>query len=1006
MNNTPEWDLEQIRKKIASQKGIKFWRTLQELADSKEFRKHLESDLPRSGEWIDRLDRRRLLQLIGSFFAISGLTSCSGSPPRKIVPYVYDPVGIIPGKPNYYATAMPLSGYGKGVLVESHMGRPTKIEGNPQHPASLGATDIFAQASILSLYNADRARAVTFDGKISSWTAFSQAMKARLEEQTRKKGAGLRILTETITSPAIAAQIQAILQRHPEAKWHQFEPINGDNAREGSLMAFGRDVHTYYRLADAKVIFSLDSDFLTRGPAWLRYSREWATGRRHHSNAKGMNRLYVVESSPSCTGAVADNKLTLHAGEIESFGRAVARALGLQIPADSSESRFDPKWVDAISQDLLKSRGACLVVPGEFQPGTLHALAHAMNQHLGNFGETVIHTDPVEANPVHQIQSLRQLAEALQNGAVDLLFILGGNPAYDAPADIEFSNALRKASTAIHLSPFFNETSARCRWHIPENHYLESWSDIRAYDGTVTIIQPLIAPLFNGRTPHEFLALIQGDESKSPLEMVKGYWRSQHASADFDDFWKSSLQNGVMPNTSMPLKSVSIKQDVLAIRSQPASSKAMEIIFRPDPSIYDGQFAENGWLQELPKPLTKATWNNTAMVSPKTAVSLGFNLDELSESHQKGLPCPVVELQYRERTIEAPLFVTFGHPDDSITVHLGYGRSVAGITGSGHGYNAFNLRFSEAPYFDQGLRLHRTGKKIIMPTTQHHFTMAGRDVVRALDIEDFIKNPDILKAKEEKPPVDESLNKIGQWQYKKYKWAMTVDLSRCIGCNSCIVACEAENNTPVIGEDQIGFGREMQWLRIDCYFSGDPERPDTHFQPVPCMQCELAPCELVCPTHATNHSSEGINQMVYNRCVGTRFCSNNCPYKVRRFNFLQYSSYVLAIRQPSYNPDVTVRTRGVMEKCTYCIQRIQEAKITASKENRRVKDGEVMTACQQACPTQVFAFGDLNAPDSEVRRKTHDPLNYSLLSELNTQPRTTYLAALKNSNPKLALRGE
>lgn len=974
------------------EKGVEQWRTLSELAG--------RGEPQTTASWDPAVDRRQMLKLMGASLALAGLTACTAPPPEKIVPYVYDPPGIVPGKPLFYATAMPLGGYGKGLLVESHMGRPTKVEGNPRHPASLGATDLYSQASILSLYDPDRSQAPAFQGRISSWTAFTGALAVHLEAQLLKQGAGLRILTETVTSPTMAGQIQEILRRFPRARWHQYEPLHNDAALEGSILAFGQPANTVYRLENADVILCLDSDFLTTGPGWLRYSREWSARRQRESGPRGMNRLYVVESTPTCTGAVADHRLPLKAGEIESFALALARALGLPIPDAPETAPGGHRWVQAVAEDLRRHRGSSLIVAGEQQPATVHALAHALNQALGNAGSTVIHTRPVEAQPVNHAQSLRELTEDMRRGEVDLLLIFGANPVFTAPPDLNFAEALKNVAVRVHHGQYIDETAARCQWHVPEAHYLESWSDIRAFDGTATIIQPLIAPVYGGYTAHEILALLQEAPGRSSFDIVREYWRSS-APGDFEDFWRSALEAGIVPGTAFPPSDSSARLDFLS-RQKPVQNagRGLEIIFRPDPSILDGRFANNGWLQELPRPLTKLTWGNAAIVSPATAERLGFDLEELTRTEMRGLPAPVVELSYRGRRAFAPVFVLPGHPDESVTVNLGYGRTRAGKTGNGLGFDAYALRSSAAPWFDSGLRIERTGRTALLSVTQHHFTMNGRNPVRAATIGEIRKNPDHIRHMGESPSEHESL--YPRWPYPGYKWAMTVNLTSCIGCNSCVVACAAENNTPVVGREQVGMAREMMWLRIDRYYTGGRQAPATYFQPMYCVHCETAPCELVCPTHATSHSSEGLNQMAYNRCVGTRYCSNNCPYKVRRFNFLQYSDYAAPAMEPVYNPDVTVRARGVMEKCTYCVQRIQEAKIAAARENRRLRDGEIVTACQQACPTRVFSFGDLNDADSTVARLYQDPLQYGVLEELNTHPRTRHLARLSNPNPELA----
>jgi len=824
-------------------------------------------------------------------------------------------------------------------------------------------------------------------------------MEGEVRTQVSKQGAGLRILTGSVTSPTLYSQLQQILQRFPQAKWHQYDPDNGSTQLAGSLLAFGEPVWTRYRFESADIVLSLDSDFLTEGPAWLHYSRHWAERRQRRNGSGGMSRLYALESTPTCTGAVADNRLAVRASEIEDFARTVFRRVEMNVQKSPQPQTSDLRglWADAVARDLLQHRGSSIVVPGTHQPAAVHALAHSLNHALGNTNKTVIHTAPVEPAPVDHIESLTELVGEMKQGKVDLLIILSFDPVFTAPADLEFAEALKRTVTSVYLGMYNDETAASASWHVPEAHFLESWGDVRAFDGSATIIQPLIMPLYGGRSPHEILALLQENPSATPYETVRRYWQSASQAKDFENFWTSALQTGVVPDTAFDSKDVTLQNRTpKAARREDAAG--LEINFRIDPCVYDGRFSNNGWLQELPKPLTKLTWDNAALMSPATARSLGFDPNDVSRTGSQGLPVPLVELRYRGRSVQAPIFLLPGHPDNSVTAHLGYGLQRGGKHATGRGFNAYALRTSEAPWFYSGLEVRKLDSTAMLATTQRHFSLNGRNLMRVFDIQDLDTDPE-SETQQAGPMLHNSL--YPSWPYHEYKWAMTVDLSRCIGCNSCVVACVAENNSPVVGKEQVGMAREMQWLRIDRYYSGKPDSPRTHFQPVYCMHCEKAPCELVCPVHATTHSSEGLNQMVYNRCVGTRYCSNNCPYKVRRFNFLQYSDYVTPSLKPLRNPDVTVRSRGVMEKCTYCVQRIQEAKINAAKENRPVKDGEIIMACQQACPTKVFTFGDLNDSNSMVSRAARNPLAYGMLAELNTVPRTRYLAGVRNPNPEL-----
>ncbi len=944
--------------------------------------------------WVDPVGRREFFKVMGTSLALAGLSACTQRPVEKIVPYVRQPEEIVPGNPLFFATAISLGGVATGVLVESHMGRPTKVEGNPQHPASLGATDAFAQASVLTLYDPDRAQTVSREGQISTWNAFLAAVGTALDAQRGSQGAGLRVLTETVTSPTLAAQLRMLLAAFPAAKWHQYEPAGRDNIQAGALLAFGEYVDTRYRFDKAEVILALDADFLLYAPGSVRYAREFAAKRRADAARTQMNRLYVVESTPTITGAIADHRVPLRPRELESFAWAAAQGLGVEVEpgAEAALHHVPASWISALLRDLQRHRGSSIVLAGDQQPPIVHALAHAMNYALDNAGATVVYTDPIEANPVDQTESLRELVRDMAAGRVEMLVIIGGNPVFTAPADLNFAEHLSKVWSRIHLSLYEDETAALCHWHIPETHDLEAWSDARAYDGTVSIIQPLIAPLYDGKSAHELLAALTGEPNRTSYEIVRGYWKNQKPSEDFEHFWERVLHDGLIAETGSTPKRVSLKMELKAQRAlnpepPPSAAPGLEIIFRPDPTIWDGRFANNGWLQELPKPLTKLTWDNAALISPATAERLGLTNEDL------------VELRYRGRAVRAPIWIMPGHADDCVTAHLGYGRTRAGRVGTGAGFNAYAIRTSEAPWSDAGLEIRKIGARYSLARTEHHHSMEGRNLVRVGTIAQFRDDPDFVHRKAREPSLLPSL--YPGHTYDGYAWGMAIDLSACIGCNACVIACQAENNIPVVGKTEVARGREMHWLRIDRYYTGSMDNPQTYHQPVLCMHCENAPCEVVCPVGATTHSDEGLNEMVYNRCVGTRYCSNNCPYKVRRFNFLQYADYDTPSLKLGRNPNVTVRSRGVMEKCTYCVQRINAARIKAEEENRQIRDGEVVTACQGACPTAAIVFGDINDPNSRVAKRKAEALNYGLLTELNTRPRTTYLARLRNPNPEI-----
>ncbi len=960
---------------------VKFWRSLDELSGATSSRRrHFDHPLLAGAS----VNREQFLKLMGASLALAGITGCAAEPkgPTHIAPYVKRPDGITEDLSLYFATALTHKGYANGVLVRNVSGRPIKVEGNPQHPASLGATDIFGQAEILTFYDPDRSQSVMSKGQKRTWGELVAALTAAANAHQAKQGDGLRILTESVTSPSLADSLQALLKRFPQAKWHQWQPINRDNVREGARQAFGEVVETQYHLDQADVIVTLDADLLNSLPGSLRYAREFGQKRRVTAGGTAQNRLYAVESTPTVTGMVADHRLPVRAHDIEAVARFIAAQVGVTGVSGNVPSGVPAAWVGALVKDLLGHKGTSVVVAGDEQPPSVHVLAHQINQALGNVGHTVTYTDPVEFNPVDHLQSLRELVQDMNGGKVDFLVIIGGNPAYTAPADVDFASALGKVTQSVHLSLYEDETSKLTTWHAPLAHELESWGDARAFDGTETILQPLINPLYGGRTPQEVIAVLNGQPNASAHDLVKGYWQRRLNAADFDHRWRVMLNDGVVAGTALPPKQVTLKPSASAPASAPEGT---EIIFRPDPTIYDGRYANNGWLQELPKPLTKLTWDNVVLVAPAMAQRLGLSNGD------------VVDIQYRGKVVRAPTWVMAGHPDNSITVYLGYGRTQAGRVGTGIGYNAYALRTSAAPWFDGGASLRKTGERYTLATTQSTQDMEGREIVMSGTFDEFLKDPNFIQ--KEVPKLVGSM--YPPFEYNGNRWGMSINLSSCIGCNACAIACQAENNIPVVGKDQVSRGRQMHWIRVDRYYQGSAENPTSYAMPVPCMQCENAPCELVCPVGATTHSDEGLNDMVYNRCVGTRYCSNNCPYKVRRFNFYQFADYTTPSLRLMYNPDVTVRERGVMEKCTYCVQRIRHAEIRAQAEGRPVRDGEVVTACQAVCPTKAIVFGNINDQTSEIAKLKADPLNYDLLAELNTRPRTSYLAAIRNPNPEI-----
>jgi molybdopterin-containing oxidoreductase family iron-sulfur binding subunit len=887
---------------------------------------------------------------------------------------------------------MPLGGIATGLLVESHMGRPTKAEGNPDHPASLGATDLFCQASVLGLYDPDRSQVIRQLGDVQTWANFTAALAPLMAAQKAGGGAGLRILSGAVTSPTLAAQIGQVLTQFPQATWHQWEPVSRDAARAAARQAFGRPLDTQFRFDRADRVLSLDADFLGGGPGQVRYVRDYVARRRDPDT---MNRLYVVETAPSNTGAMADHRLALRAAEIAEFAIAVARGLGLGVRAPQGIDAHQ-KLIDAVVRDLQEHRGRSIVMAGEWAAPGVHLLAHAINDALGNAGSTVLYTEPVDAAATDHAESLRALVAAMDAGTVELLVMLDTNPVYAAPADLEFGARLAKVGTRVHYGLYVDETAELSHWHVPATHYLESWSDARAYDGTVTILQPLIAPLYEGRTPHEVLDVLLGGGQKSSYDLVRDHWMAEWSASgsEFDARWRKAVHDGVVAGSTLPAVTPSWTSRPNAwgadlLPAPPAAqADALEIVFRPDPTVYDGRFANNAWLQEVPKALSRLTWDNTAQVAPATAERLGIGNED------------VVELELDGRTVRAPVWIAPGQATGVVTVHLGYGRRRAGQVGSGIGFNAYALRPSDRPWSSGGLAVRKVPGHYGLACTQHHHSMEGRNLARVGTLEQYRQDPHFAATHSE---ARKSM--FEPYEYTGYAWGMTVDLNACVGCNACVVACVAENNIPVVGKDQVARGREMQWIRIDRYFEGDLDNPGTYQQPVFCMHCELAPCETVCPVNATVHDHEGLNAMVYNRCVGTRYCSNNCPYKVRRFNFTLYNNPQSDVLKMVFNPDVTVRSRGVMEKCTYCVQRINFSRVRAAREQRPIRDGELLTACQQACPAEALTFGNLNDPGAKVTQRKAEPRNYSLLNDLGTLPRTTYLAGLRNPNPALEAKG-
>jgi molybdopterin-containing oxidoreductase family iron-sulfur binding subunit len=824
------------------------------------------------------------------------------------------------------------------------------------------------------LYDPDRSRTPTLKGSIASWDAFRAALLPQLAKHDRDGGEGLRLLTGRVTSPTLLRQIDGLLTRYPRAMRHVHEPIDDSLERQGTILAFGRALHVLPRLDKAEVMLCLDADPLGPGPSQIANARHWIEA-RNPKNSAGFSRSYVAEAFLTLTGTKADHRLALHPAGISDIAITVANALGAGI-AQPKLPPSSEQFASAAARDLLAHKGHALVLAGRTQGADIHALCHWINAQLDGPLNFVA---PFDHSAEHEPAAFAALAEDLQAGRVETLVILDSNAGYDGPADLSIAAALDKVPFSVHLGLYADETAGLCQWHLPQSHPFESWSDLRAVDGTAAIVQPLIRPLYATRSAHELLTMLAGQDDLSSYDLVRETWRSGGA-ASFEDWWRQTLHDGVVPETGPQFVGAGMPE-----RPEITSTDKQEeltLVLSPDFSVWDGRFANSPWLQECPKPVSKEVWGNALSISTEDAKRLNLETGD------------VVRLSVKDRVVRTPIWVTSGCAPGVLNLTLGYGRRNAGAIGNGIGTDAYRLRTSDALWIIEGVTIAVTGERREILTTQDYVRLTGdtRDLYPIRSLKDIGEDgrpdstDDLLPSFY--PPVTPGT----------YAWGMVIDTAACVGCNACVVACQAENNVPVVGPEEIARGRDMHWLRVDIYDHGTPAQPEAGFQPVPCMQCENAPCEPVCPVAASVHDSEGLNAQVYNRCVGTRFCEANCPYKVRRFNFF---GYAMQEDRPaeSWNPDVTVRDRGVMEKCTYCVQRISRARRTAKKEDRTIAEGEVVTACQSACPTQAITFGDLNDPNSAVKGLKNDSRNYALLGHLDTRPRTTYLGRIRNITP-------
>lgn len=986
-DETPKRFFDDLRERLEREENHRAWCSLDEIAETEAFRDMVRAEFPAAYEATGE-SRREFIKTMGASLALAGLgTACVRQPREEIVPYVEAPEFLVPGKPLMYATSVSRGGYGVGLVVETHQSRPTKADGNALHPASRGATGPIEQAEILELYEPSRGRTPLHLGLNSTWRELSAELSSRLTAHRRKLGAGLRILVGEHSSPTLAWQLEELTRKLPEARIHQWEALGRRNVRAGARRAFGRVLETRYALSEADVLAVFDADLFESMPGALTYAREFMKRRipTGHEKSPG-NRLYAVESTPTLAGTVADHRFRARASDIGPLIGKLAHIIGVPgAPAAPREASEEDAMLRALGRDLLSARGRSAVVVGDAHPAQLHALVHAINAHLGNVNRTVLYTEPVVREVGEGSTSIEALVDDMKGGRVETLLILGGNPAYDAPADLDFQGAMDRVAFRLFLGRYRNDTAFACHWYVPESHAFEAWGDTRAFDGTVSIHQPLVRPLYASKSSYELLAFVLGQPvAKEDSSTVQAHWRAQHGADGFDARWRRTLHDGVMAGTAFPRVNPTLRADAARVALR-TPDPGIEITFRPDPSVWDGRFANNGWLQELPRPITKLTWGNAAHLSPRTAEALGVR------------DASVIEITHQGAALRIPALVVPGQADDSIALHLGYGQARTGGVGKDVGANAYVLRTTKALDILVGARVAATEVRAELAVTQSHHRMEGRELIRHATTAEYAKNGAFATAPDHTAPL--SLYK--DWDYSKGpQWGMSINLNTCFGCNACIVACQAENNIPVVGKNEVRIGREMHWIRIDRYYEGSLDEPQILQQPVSCMHCEKAPCELVCPVAATVHGPEGLNQMVYNRCVGTRYCSNNCPYKVRRFNFYLFADYETPSYKGMRNPDVTVRSRGVMEKCTYCVQRISAARIEAKKERRPIRDGEVVTACQAACPTDAISFGDILG-DTVVANRKSSPLDYTLLTELRTQPRTSYLARVTNPNPAL-----
>ena len=1024
------------------ERGKKYWRSLEELAGTPGFAERLEREFPQGAEEFNggEVSRRHFMKIMGASTALAGigLAGCR-RPEMHLVPFTHSAEWVIPGKFLFYTSSRPTASGYVPIIVSTYEGRPTKIEGNPYHPINggHGGTDLYTQASVLNLYDPDRARSYLQKGKESDEAAFQKFLDQTIKSYSATQGDGLAFLMEEDPSPTRERLRAAVSKALPKARWCLYGPLGSQNTGASDYIGFGPGVRMRPLLDKADVVLALDSDFLGCEQGTIEQVKGFTSRRRADQPNVKINRLYAVENRYTVTGGMADHRLRIPVSEVgvftvqlaaelaKSTGDATLAGINTTLGKTTATANFAAGWIEELAKDLVANRGRALVLAGPQQPVAVHLMVAAINSALGAIGNTL--TGIAEfSQPSEKIE---ELAKDISDKKVTTLFILGGNPAYDAPADLEWAKLQASVPNVVRIGHHVDETSQLASWHVPKAHYLEYWGDGRSSDGTYTAVQPMILPLYGGWSDNDLLARFAGLPKPVGPELVQETFKTIAGPvADFAAAWNQFLHDGFLAGSAAAMNRTLFFLTAAASGyiAEHASLTAVtgkgnfEIVFTPDFHTFDGRYNNNGWLQEVPDPVTKLTWDNAALISPATAKDLGVR--EEADGHVDTI---TISLENGAK-LEVPVLVAPGHADHSISISLGYGRTATGMVGTGAGYNVYPLRTSEAPYFALTQNVKATGNRTQLAITQHHFNMEGRAFVREGTMQTFAENLSFAKIM----GLDEELPAAGNPSIYTHppltaqeQWGMAIDLNVCTGCNACVVACQAENNSPIVGKEQVINGREMHWMRMDRYFAStddaDPD-PEMLFEPLLCQQCENAPCETVCPVNATVHTPDGLNSMAYNRCIGTRYCANNCPYKVRRFNFFDYNQrpinhlYLGPLTEKmspdtlkmQKNPNVTVRMRGVMEKCTFCVQRIEEARIATkvkagASDNVKIPVDSFTSACAQACPNEAITFGDITEPTSKVSKMRQSPRGYRLLEYLNTSPRVLYLAKLRNPNPRM-----